>query len=76
MGLTGSLSHVVILANFCKFSGNAIGLLHVEGLIGKSIQIQFSTLNAHLFIIVFLATTKKYFKMKCATIHLPIPPIR
>jgi len=59
MGLNGSLTHVVILANFCKFNGNTIGLLHVEGLIVKPIQIQFSILNAQLFIIVFPTTTKE-----------------
>jgi hypothetical protein len=59
MGLNGSLSHVAILANFCKFNGNTTGLLHVEGLIVKPIQIQFSILNAHLFIIVFPTTTTK-----------------
>jgi hypothetical protein len=54
MGLNGSLSHVAILAIFCKFNGNTIGLLHVEGLIVKPIQIQFSIFNAHLSSLYFL----------------------
>ncbi len=61
MGLNGSLTHMAILAIFCKFNGNTIGLLHVEGLIIKPIQIQFSILNAHLVIIVFPTTNTKKF---------------